>query len=391
MRSGRAFSCPRFEARGINLTPPVVAVGLVLAASALLISPDGGSRSAQAADDAPAVSRAATAGERASRLFPPTGTPGGVALPSSAIPVDTSDPDRTIGNGTPSSCTSGAVVNAVALGGVITFDCGPNPKTIAMTSTAKVVNTSSVVVLDGGGLITLSGLGQRRILYMNTCDQAQTWTTSHCQNQAEPSLTLQGLRFVNGNSTGAHTDGGGGGAVFVRGGRLKVIESSFIGNHCESTGPDIGGGALRVLSQYQGLPVMIASSTFAGNFCSNGGATSGIGVSWQIYNSVFEHNHATGNGANPAKSGTPGGGNGGAIYLDGLQFTLDLRGSVVRDNVANEGGGAIFFVSNNRTGTIQIIKSVLQRNPSLGFETAGLPGIFYLGSGAPTITDSTLE
>ena len=45
-----------------------------------------------------------------------------------------------IGNGTPASCTSAAVVEAVAAGGIITFDCGPDPVTITMTATAKVRN-----------------------------------------------------------------------------------------------------------------------------------------------------------------------------------------------------------------------------------------------------------
>lgn len=92
--------------------------------------------------------------------------------------------DTVVGTGTPSSCTSRAVVRAVAKGGMITFDCGPDPVTIAMKRTAKVVNTSARVVLDGGGRVTLDGLGERRILYMNTCDEAQTWTTSHCADQA---------------------------------------------------------------------------------------------------------------------------------------------------------------------------------------------------------------
>ena len=88
---------------------------------------------------------------------------------------------------------------------MITFDCGPDPVTIVMTATAKVVNTSPVVVIDGGGKVTLSGAGQRRILYMNTCDPAQIWTTSHCQNQDHPSLTIQNLHFTQGNSTGERT------------------------------------------------------------------------------------------------------------------------------------------------------------------------------------------
>ena len=80
------------------------------------------------------------------------------------------------------------MVAAVAKGGIIRFYCGPKPVTITMAATAKVVNTTRRVVLDGGGMVTLSGGGKRRILYMNTCDQAQVWTTSHCQDQATPQL-----------------------------------------------------------------------------------------------------------------------------------------------------------------------------------------------------------
>ena len=56
-----------------------------------------------------------------------------------------------------------------------------------------------------------------------------------------------------------------------------------------------------------------------------------------------------------------------------------------------EGGGAVFFVSNDRTGTMAIDGSVLRHNPNDGFATAGLPGIFFLGAQRPTITASTLS
>ena len=331
------------------------------------------------------IEEGATASQTAERVQPPP-----PQVPPAAQPVDTSDPDIVIGNGTPASCTSAAVVNAVAAGGVIAFDCGPSPVVIQMQATAKVVNTSPVVVLDGGGLVTLSGGDQRRIFYMNTCDQAQVWTTPHCQNQDHPNLTLQGLHFTQGNSTGETIEGGGGGAVFVRGGRVKVVDSVFTNNRCDPTGPDVGGAALRVLSQFDGQPVIVARSRFDDNVCSNGGGTSSIGVSWRFYQSEFNRNRAIGNGANPQRPGTPGGGNGGSIYLDGNEMTLELFDTVVRDSVANEGGGAIFFVSNNRTGQVFITDSTLTGNPSLGFETQGFPGIFFLGRGQPNLVDSTL-
>jgi hypothetical protein len=42
-----------------------------------------------------------------------------------------------------------------------------------MTATAKVVNASHLIVLGGGGKVTLTGAGKRQILYMNTCDKRQ--------------------------------------------------------------------------------------------------------------------------------------------------------------------------------------------------------------------------
>lgn len=334
----------------------------------------------------------------AASCVPPAGNPSGVAIvPAEAQAVDTSTPTRVIGNGAPASCTSAAVVSAVALGGIITFSCGPDPITITMTATAKIVNsTGPVTVIDGGDKVTLSGGGTQRILYMNTCDQAQGWTTNHCQDQDHPRLTVQNLTFQDGNSTGQTVDGGGGGAIFVRGGRFKIVNSRFFNNRCETTGPDIGGGAVRVLSQSQGLPVYVTNSTFGGvdglgNTCSNGAALSSIGVSWVVLNSVLSHNTVTGVGANPARNGTPGGGSGGAIYLDGNLFTLRVAGTVIEDNHANEGGGAIFFVSNNRTGSLRIEDSTLQRNPNDGFQTAGFPGIFYLGNATnPVVVNSTI-
>ncbi len=332
------------------------------------------------------------------RPLPPAGNPAGTApVPAAAGPVDTSDPTTVVGTGTAASCTSDAVVDAVATGGIITFDCGPDPVTIQMTATARVFNDADPdVVLDGGGLVTLSGMGERRILYMNTCDQSLVWITSHCQNQDRPRLVIQNLTFIDGDSTGETIDGGGGGAVFVRGGRVRVVNSRFFSNRCEAAGPDVGGGALRVLSQHEGQPVYVVNSTFGGradlaNVCSNGGATSSIGVSWVMLNSVFSHNAAVGIGANPQRSGTPGGGNGGGIYLDGNQMTLTVQSTVMENNTANEGGGAIFFVSNNRTGTMSIIDSTLRSNPSLGFETSGYPGIFVLAAAPPTVIGSTIE
>ncbi|MGH3509535.1 MAG: hypothetical protein ACRDPI_04820 [Nocardioidaceae bacterium] len=333
---------------------------------------------------------------------PRAGNPNGHApVPAAARAVDTSHPTHVVGHGTSASCTSAAVVRAVRAGGVIVFRCGPHHKTIVMQHTANVRNDRRAnVVIDGGGKVTLSGAGKRRIIYMNTCDRALGISTSHCFNQNRPRLVLQNITLSHGNSTGtprvAGDGGGGGGAVFDIGGRIKVVNSRFFNNRCNRTGPDVGGAALRVLDQYKNRPVYIVHSTFGGaagygGRCSNGGALSSIGVSWVVLNTLISNNRAIGHGANPARKGTRGGGSGAGIYNDGNTIRLTVRGTLIRNNTANEGGGAIFFVSDDLSGTLTISGSRLHHNPSLGFYTRPYPGIFYRGHGAPRITNSTLN
>lgn len=316
-------------------------------------------------------------------------------IPADAEQEDISNPDTVIGNGTPESCTSAAFVAAVASGGTITFDCGSAPTTITLEETAKVFNKTprTDIVIDGGNIITLSGGDNKRILYMNTCDEDQGWSTSHCNDQDHPRLTVQNLTFVHGNASGLEPSGGG--AIYARGGRFKALHSKFYNNKCDAEGPDVGGAAIRTFSQSEDLPVYIVDIVFGGteelgNTCSNGGGLSSIGVSYTVINSVFSHNSATGYGANPAREDTPGGGSGAAIYNDGNTFQLKLCGTQIHDNTAIEGGTAIFFVSNDRTGTLKIENSALWNNPKGTFETAGYPGIFYLGNGDPQVINSTI-
>ncbi len=345
---------------------------------------------------APAARTTAVRTAAPARL-PQAGNPNGHAyVPPAGRAVSTAHPTRVIGRGTAASCTSRAVVRAVARGGVITFNCGSKPVTITMSATAKVRNTSQQVVLNGGGKVTLSGAGRRRILYMNTCDKRQVWTTSHCQDQATPRLTVENLTFTRGNASGHFIGNGSGGAIYAQGGQLKVVNSRFINNRCYRVGPDLGGAAVRALMQYRNRPVYVVHSTFTGGVCSNGSALSSIGVSWTVLNSLFAHNRAVGFGANPKQPGTPGGGSGGAIYNDGDNYSLIIRGTVMRFNHAREGGGAIFYVCDGNCGHayVRIFRSTLHDNPSAGFFTAGYPGIFYHTTGGPphpVVTNSKIN
>jgi hypothetical protein len=308
--------------------------------------------------------------------------------------ANTSHPNHVIGAGGPASCTSAAVVRAVAEGGIITFNCGPNPVTITMTATAKVVNTSHQVVLDGGGKVTLSGGGKIRILYMNTCDPKQKFISHDCWEQQWPQLVVQNLTFKDAYSPvrQSKTSNYGGGAIFAEGGQLKVVNSAFLDNRCYEYGPDLGGAAIRAYGMYMGTPVYITHDTFSGNTCSNGAALSGLYANFDVTNSLLTANKAIGWGADPARRGTPGGGSGGAIFTDGDHYNLIIDGTVMRDNSAREGGGAVFFVVDADGGALRIEYSTLDNNPSGAFQNA--PGIFDHVDGhdtAPVVVHSTIS
>jgi hypothetical protein len=177
-----------------------------------------------------------------------------------------------------------------------------------------------------------------------------------------------------------------------------VINCRFFNNVCDEVGPDVGGAGLQVFSQYDKQPVYVVNTTFGGaegygNSCSNGGGISSIQVSWTIINSVFSYNEATGNGANPAQEGTPGGGSGGGIYNDGLDMVLSLCGTRIENNTVNAHGGAIFFVDNSQnpdTSWIDIVDSVLQNNPG-GTWYPNAPGISTHDVTPVNITNSIVE
>ena len=313
-----------------------------------------------------------------------------------------SAPTTVVGAGTPASCTGDAFVSAVAKGGVITFDCGDDPVTIVLTSTAKVFNDKGTkLVIDGGNKVTLSGGGTTRILYMATCDKAQVYPPGpgDCNTNAGVQLVVQNITFVDGIAKGiadGKGNGGGGGAIYAQGGSLKVVNSRFFNNVCDELGSDVGGGAIRKLDYLvapgagPSRPAWVVNSTFGGkaglgNSCANGGALSSIGVSWNIINSLLSENTAVGHGANSGM-----GGNGGAIYNDGNEIVLNVTSSLIENNMANEGGSAVFFVSNDRTGSVTIRDSITRNNPRGTFETPGLPGFYVLAKSPAQIINSQI-
>ncbi|HEX7600091.1 MAG TPA: hypothetical protein VF316_00750 [Polyangiaceae bacterium] len=334
---------------------------------------------------------------------PPAGYPDGHAtIPAEAQAENVTTPTTVVGTGSPASCTGDAFAAAVAKGGIITFDCGPDPVTIVLTSTAKVFNDKGTkLVIDGGNKVTLSGGGKIRILYMSTCDKVQVYPPGpgNCNTNPGVQLVVQNITFVDGSAKGipeGTTNGAGGGAIYAQGGSLKVVNARFFNNVCDDLGSDLGGGAIRKLDYLvapgagPARPVWIVNSTFGGkaglgNSCANGGALSSIGVSWNILNTLLSENTAVGHGANSGQ-----GGNGGAIYNDGNEIVMNVTSSLIENNKANEGGSAIFFVSNDKSGSITIKDSISRNNPRGTFETPDLPGFYVIAKQPAQIINSQI-
>jgi hypothetical protein len=281
------------------------------------------------------------------------------AIPARGQPVDTSAPASVIGTGTPESCTFASLKTAVAKGGIITFNCGDAPFTLPVTETLELPITKSTVI-DGGRKITLDGGGAVRIMHFYSADYQKN----------DNGVTLQHIALVNGKTTPTEQiperpapcsqgyNDGEGGAFYMRDGNLTVIDSIFMNNQAAPLGPDTGGGALYVLGSKNGL--LIVGSTFIGNSASNAGAVGCLQSELTIYNSLFQNNKATGHDANNDDASKcsyinndqneiGSGGNGGAIYNDGVSKNLLVCGTHVLDNAAgtNAFGGGLFFTSNN--------------------------------------------
>jgi hypothetical protein len=301
------------------------------------------------------------------------GMAGGNGVPNTDCirlePVARDAPDHTVGDGTAASCTEEALRAAASDGGHITFDCGAEPFTLTLEATLVI---SKETVLDGGGLVTLSGGGNVRILYF---DSAYDLTT--------PRLTVQRLGFRDGNSPeGGEDTAVGGGAIYRDGGSLTVIDCDFQDNRAPATGQDVAGGAIY---GFGGGEIVISGSSFRGNSASDGGAVGSLNGDLSVIDSTFSNNAATGTDGNPGNGGC-----GGAIYMDGGDEATTLCGVVIENNTAGAIGGGFFRVSNSDDGSFSMTDSVVRDN-RVTPEADGNAGGLYLQGLAIEISASTVS
>ncbi|MEX1362217.1 MAG: choice-of-anchor Q domain-containing protein [Nannocystaceae bacterium] len=217
---------------------------------------------------------------------------------------------------------------------------------------------SADAVVDGGGFAVDGGGSTHLFVTMETVR-----------------FTIQNVTLRNASNTVSddeHFSYRSGAAIMARGftadgqpgsGALTVIDVTFENNRTKASGPgDIRGGAVYGFVMPD---VTISGSTFVGNVGSNGGAIGGLGSSFSIIDSVFVANETNGPGAGGELEG-----HGGAISLDAVSQNrvtayLNICGSRFEDNVASNGGGAIYLIAHHQTGTeVTIDQSLFTGNRS---------------------------
>lgn len=340
------------------------------------------------------------------------GNPSGscsAGVPARGQPVDTSTPTTKVGKGSTDTCDFAQLQTAVAKGGLITFDCGAAPYTIPVTATLKPPITKSTVI-DGGNKITLDGGQAVQILRFDSPDWMKNTNT----------LTLQHITLAHGKATPVEAiptapapcsqgyNDGEGGAIYMRDGNLVIIDAIFVDNQAAPLGPDTGGGAIYINGSKDG--VLIVGSTFTGNKASNAGAVGCLFAELDVYNSLFQNNQATGHDANNDDASKcsvinndqheiGSGGNGGALYSDGVSKNITLCGNAILGNAAGQNafGGGLFFTSNDFGGTLTIADTTMTGNTGGSWTQVAGGGVTNAGSAVGTnaksitITNSTLQ
>jgi len=245
-----------------------------------------------------------------------------------------------VGSGTPSSCTEAALQSEVAHGGVVTFNCGAGPQTIAFGTTLVFVSSFPKVTIDGGDTITLDGTGI-------TTGMIAVFGG----NTALPDVTFKHITIANGNiNTGLNAGGAiqnfgtltldtvtlknnqssGAGAIFQEP-CTGCLTPSLNATHCLFQDNSTGSGAISI----QGGNATIADSTFSGNTAASAGAIEVYGNANFAVDVTVERCTFTGNAAT--------GGDGGAISVELLNphSAVRIANDTFTGNTAKRKGAAI--------------------------------------------------
>jgi hypothetical protein len=331
---------------------------------------NGGASSVGGASDNGGASIGGASGSGGTNSVGGTSTSSTLTVPDScdapAFAADVSSPNSVVGSGG-GTCNEAALDAALALGGIITFNCGSSDATITVTGPKQIAKDT---VIDGGSKVTISGGGKQRIFVVNG---AFNFTVQN--------ITLADA-FLNGARGNGPSSANSGAAIYRQSeSTLRVINTSFKNNHATDAGADIGGGAI----YSYGGDTVIVGSTFDGNTGASGGAIGNLRSNLTIVNSVFVNNVARDQ-------------MGGAIATDGQNQNhgkvLTLCGLIVKGNQAQLEGGGLYRYGYPDEQTV-INLCTFDGNSAVS-QTEGLAGGLYVhtdtaGAMPLTMTNSTVS
>jgi predicted outer membrane repeat protein len=271
----------------------------------------------------------------------------------------------TVGSGTPASCTAAALVQALAGGGTVTFDCGTDPHTIVLAQRQTIAADTTIA---GDGRIDLSGGGAHGVLTVQT---GRTLTLDHVGIR-DGAVDNWALYVSNGAAlrlAGVTVQDCTRGGVYNAGGTVTVADSTFTNIDATVAGAALtneNGGSLTVErttfhanlngAVFGGGPTTITDSVFTSNVGDSGGGGALLhSKDVTVTRSRFEGNSASGGGAiygsaNLVVENSVFHGNaatifdGGAIQLFNQTQTpssVTVRRSTFSGNVAKRSGGAV--------------------------------------------------
>jgi CSLREA domain-containing protein len=317
--------------------------------------------------------------------------------------VNTTADNAVAGDGLTSLREAIASANVYPDANTITFELGPRPHTINLSSTLPNILSEMNVQGPGADLLTLRPAGDAKLRILNIGEDLDPLLSP---------VTVSGMTFSSGTAHHNPDAGPFGGGAILNNGPLTVRDCTFSENSSIGFGGAIvnrrpltligctfrdndakvgSGGAIG-----SEAPLVVIGCTFTGNTAGIGGAIASSFADLTISDSVF-----TGNGA---ESGSQFAGVGGAIHADGTTtilrstisgnsagyggglaggwyFTFTIRDSTISGNTATTYGGGIHMSSGT---SLKVINSTVANN------TAGVGGGIYTEGASTSITHSTI-
>lgn len=270
----------------------------------------------------------------------------------------------------------------------ITFAAGLNGSTITLAGTELKI--TSTLMIDGGGLITVSGNNASRVFYVSN-SQIVTFTGLTIRDGKESVNDGGGIygsfgsRITINNSTVTSNTSGIGGGIYSYNNSNFTLNNSMVVSNTAAFGGGIYG--------YDDSSITLNNSTVSANTANKGGGIYGDNSSdFLINNSTIASNTAN---------------NGGGIYSNFSSNVTIISSTVASNTAANDGGGIYgddtgYFTINNSTvvsntatnnggGIYSYSSSVTISSSTVASNTAGASGggIYQDGSFASTAINSS--